>query len=408
MKILYNKSTLIIGFAFLSFLLLLPPITYVASLLSSIVLMPLALSSIIRNINVSSINSIQLSQLLLSVCFIYFFLCGFLVTNYYIAIKELIVISYGLCLFSLLLVNPKYRINIQSIVLIMSLILVFLCIHVLNSIDYSNYIIAEGDQVESKNPLGLRISFLSIFLLAIIAHEKSIKKNIKLLIFFTSILGFIAILFLESSRSFLFCLIVIFIWISFNNFKAFIISFLLLFLPTSIYIILYGDQVLRYFSNIPAFNLLFFKLEPYFPGINKYGILQGGAYSRSDFTSQAYDVYLKGIGENPIFGLGPDNSRVLYEKEMGVLTNSHNNFFEIALSYGFIGVTLWYTFFLSIIYSLFKFKHSKYFGISLGVLTGIFAISFISPIYREPDIYVMIGFILLILSRTTPNFLKNK
>ena len=164
MKILYNKSTLIIGFAFLSFLLLLPPITYVASLLSSIVLMPLALSSIIRNINVSSINSIQLSQLLLSVCFIYFFLCGFLVTNYYIAIKELIVISYGLCLFSLLLVNPKYSINIQSIVLIMSLILVFLCIYVLNSIDYSNYIIAEGDQVESKNPLGLRISFLSIFL----------------------------------------------------------------------------------------------------------------------------------------------------------------------------------------------------------------------------------------------------
>jgi O-antigen ligase len=143
---------------------------------------------------------------------------------------------------------------------------------------------------------------------------------------------------------------------------------------------------------------LFYKLEPYIPGINKYGILDGGAFSRSEFTDQASQIAYIGLSQRPLFGRGPDNSRILFEEEMQILTNSHNNLLEIGLNYGLIGIFLWYFFFGAMGYKLLKGKKSKYFGVCVGFMASIFVISIISPIYRDPDIYVMYALMLCLLA----------
>ena len=88
-------------------------------------------------------------------------------------------------------------------------------------------------------------------------------------------------------------------------------------------------------------NLLFWKLEPYIPGINSYGELSGGGYARAKFSTAASEIAYIGIAERPFWGWGPNNSRLLFLREYGIPTNSHNNVYELLINYGIIGAIFW-------------------------------------------------------------------
>lgn len=81
-----------------------------------------------------------------------------------------------------------------------------------------------------------------------------------------------------------------------------------------------------------------------------------------------------------------------------MLSELHLCFFEIGLSYGLIGVLIWYLYFGAIWYVFLTGEKSKYFGFCLGFMISIFVLSVISPIYREADIYVICALILCLLA----------
>ena len=158
-------------------------------------------------------------------------------------------------------------------------------------------------------------------------------------------------------------------------------------ITASAFIIEY-DNILKSASAFPALNILFFKLEPYIAGINKYGTLQA-LDSRSLFLELAKDIAVEGIYERPFLGLGPDNSRFLYYQKMGEFTNSHHNFYELLLNYGVFGTVIWYFFGVLYLIIIYKHRKSSYFPLALSFCVIILIASSLAPIYREPDIYVL-------------------
>ena len=97
------------------------------------------------------------------------------------------------------------------------------------------------------------------------------------------------------------------------------------------------------------------------------------------------------------WGWGPNNSRLLFLREYGIPTNSHNNVYELLINYGIIGAIFWLGY--AAMYALYVLSNykKKYFPFSLGLLCGLAIVSIVSPIYREADIYVMLGVAVLLL-----------
>jgi len=400
-----NKVNLSIALGLSSFLFLLPPITYVAALFTALILVPTILMKAGTYLKTPYMPKASLPEFLLLICLFYFFLCTMLFTNYYLAIKELIILTCSVGLFFFLQGQSYNNKNIVFISIALVCVTVALSTYTLLSVDIFNYELMQQTQVESKNPVGIRLVFSVILLLALLFYEPSLGYRVKSMMVIAIVFAFIALSVLESSRAIIFLLINLFVWLCVNQYKSLMRSFfgwvfLLLNLLIFYILIFYRDQILEYLSGYEIFSLLFFKLEPYIPSINKYGLIDGGAFSRNEFIDEATQIAYIGLSQRPLFGRGPDNSRVLFEEEIGILTNSHNNLFEIGLNYGLIGVLLWYFFFGAMCYKLLKGKKSKYFGVCVGFMTSILAISIISPIYREPDIYVMYALMLCLLAMT--------
>lgn len=398
MKLTLSKVNLGIALGLSSFLFLLPPGTYVAALFCAVLLLPSIFMKVSSYLKASYILKVRLPECFLLIAFLYFFLCSLLVTNYYLAIKELIMLTCGVGLFCVLYGQSYKANNLVFLSIMLASVTLALSAYTLTVVDISNYKLMEMSQVESKNPLGTRVAFSITLLLALLFYESFLGRRVKLTMAVAVIFGLIALSVLESTRGIMYLIINISVWFLVSIYRKFKGIFFSLSFPLLILLTHYKDQILEYLSGYGAISLLFFKLEPYIPGINKYGILQGGAFSRSDFTDQASQIAYLGLSQRPLFGRGPDNSRVLFQEEMGILTNSHSNFFEIGLSYGLIGVLIWYLYFGAIWYVFLTGEKSKYFGFCLGFMISMFVISVISPIYREADIYVMYALMLCLLA----------
>ena len=398
MNLSVRASTLKMLLAFSSFLWLIAPLTYYASLLVGILLIPLVLKYFHSVLDIKSLGYIHLNYSLLCGCIIYFFACTILATNYYIASIELVSLLCSIGLFTLFIDLSKAEINANVIASLLIITLLSLCWYCFQTIDIFNYTLFYGDKIDSKNYIGFRRAFLVFFLASFSRKEHLSSFAVRAAVLPALFLGVMLLFFfLESTRSIMFLFIAVVTSLVVSNFSKLTKIF-----PWAIIIVLlavaFHDDILRFLSSFTAFNLLFFKLEPYIPGSNQYGSFEGGYYARKSFTDSAFEIAKLGISENPLFGLGPNQSRVLFEQELGSLTNSHNTYLELWLSYGIFGLILWSVFFISLLYTTFAFKKSKYFSVVTGFFIGTLAISFISPVYREPDINVMFGFALLILT----------
>ena len=79
----------------------------------------------------------------------------------------------------------------------------------------------------------------------------------------------------------------------------------------------------------------------------------------------------KWFAENPILGIGLNNYKVLNGPATGLFTYAHNNFIEIAVDLGVIGLIIYYSVYVYLIFALIKtFKYSK---INLYLLVALVA-----------------------------------
>ena len=53
--------------------------------------------------------------------------------------------------------------------------------------------------------------------------------------------------------------------------------------------------------------------------------------------------------ERPLLGHGIENFRYLYAQEVGKETYSHNNYIELLVNNGIVGLLLYYSFYISVI-----------------------------------------------------------
>ena len=402
MKFKLNVRSNVYLFICLSlFLLLIPPFTHYSSLiLGSILSIFIFLQ--ISNIEIEKISVLELAIVFLIVFYFYALVRGIGASDTYLAILELVAILLGLCVF-IILSNFDVKDNTANVIAVLAIIYIgAFAIYFVKNVNIFTYGLMQNTQIESKNPIALRVAFLCYLVGSILIVENNLKSTAKFFLGMGFLISFSILIFMESSRS------IIFLIISFLIFgllqDAGRRTILIIIMSTTGGLLFFYDEFSTALSKMSAVSLLFWKLEPYIPGVNAYGELSGGGYARAKFSEDAIEIAYIGIAERPYWGWGPNNSRLLFLREMGIPTNSHNNVYELLVNYGIVGSCLWFGFAVMYALNMLSCRKSNYFPFSLGLICGISFISILSPIYREADIYVMLGIaVLLLKSRKISN-----
>lgn len=383
----------------ISFVSLIPPLTYYTAFFMTVVLLPLYLKDVF---NLLTKNKLRLNEFV-NFTFIFFIAFALIRSlpseNHYLAIREVILLINCAVVFSLSAYWGLHKNTINLLIILLSIISSMLIFYVSMTINPFEYVAFKSEQIESKNPIALRIVFITAIFIALLGTEKSIKLRLRLVLVSVILINIIAMFFLESSRALIYFFILFFIPIIMKFGKKYPLIFLLVSVLSLGYIFLEYDYILKSASSFSALSILFYKLEPYIEGINKYGLIQGKPF-RAEFVTIAKSIALEGIYENPFFGLGPDNSRVLYFQKYGEYTNSHHNFYELLLNYGVFGAVLWYLFLGLYISNIFLKRGSNYFPVAFSFCIVLLIASTLAPIYREPDIYCMMGIFLVLVNKT--------
>ena len=147
------------------------------------------------------------------------------------------------------------------------------------------------------------------------------------------------------------------------------------------------------------FYFLLFEV-PYFYQIaghrveNIVTFFHGGKINEGSIVMRSFMIQF-GINlfkENPFIGYGINNYRILLGKEIGWMTYAHNNYIELLVDLGMIGVIAYYSIHTSIILSLLKLKSKpslKY--LFLSFLLVILIIDFASINYYDKNILIVLA-----------------
>jgi len=98
--------------------------------------------------------------------------------------------------------------------------------------------------------------------------------------------------------------------------------------------------------------------------------------------------------EKPILGYGINNYKILYENAFGRRTYSHNNYIELLVGVGIIGLISYYLMYFKIIFELVKMKSKSlknYSYLFLSLLISILIISYSSVYYYEKHFYIILA-----------------
>ena len=98
------------------------------------------------------------------------------------------------------------------------------------------------------------------------------------------------------------------------------------------------------------YNILGSRFEGLFALFGAGGEVDGSAETRDEFIKNGISWFL----EEPFIGYGINNYRILNSMEMGRLTYAHNNFVEIAVGLGVVGLVLYYSVYVLLIIRMSK------------------------------------------------------
>ena len=98
-----------------------------------------------------------------------------------------------------------------------------------------------------------------------------------------------------------------------------------------------------------------------------------GGTGKVDSSASIRDIFIKNgqkwFSERPIFGFGINNYQILNHGATGRLTYAHNNFIELAVDLGIVGLIWYYSAYVYLMWKLFKYiKKSRLYAFLLSAL----------------------------------------
>ncbi len=247
-----------------------------------------------------------------------------------------------------------------------------------------------GGLLGNSNTIGIIIGVSTTFSFYFFVFEK------KYFYIFPIIITFIMVLLTGSRTALVFVVLNILFLIYFKNRSSFkgklkaVILILLLFL-LSYYLIF----------NIPIFYTVIGKrVENYIAIFSGSGTNEGSILMRNYLIKFGIEKFK----EKPIFGWGIANYRILLGQDIGRETYAHNNYIELLVDVGTIGMVVYY---LMYIFSLFKlkkikigiYKNYKYLFISLFL--SILIIGYSSIYYYNKHFYILLAMASVLIGRNS-------
>ncbi|MGX5522827.1 O-antigen ligase family protein [Bacillus toyonensis] len=256
-----------------------------------------------------------------------------------------------ICCLMLVIILPLILSTKERLYIFMNWFIIFgfiLSVYVISLTDYDRllqgrYFASEvlAESIGNRNAVALLIGLAFNFGVYKIFYQRNYKHLIFALVMLT------AILLTGSRKGLLICFIPMFINIFLmgmksnlkKNIQYFFVSIILAtLLSVLFYNILFKIDVL--YQNIG------WRFESMYQEIFLHESSDEGSYhTRKNMIQYGID-YFK---ERPLLGHGIENFRYLYAQEVGKETYSHNNYIELLVNNGIVGLLLYYSFYISVI-----------------------------------------------------------
>ncbi|EDZ52189.1 hypothetical protein ABE55_05460 [Bacillus thuringiensis] len=255
------------------------------------------------------------------------------------------------CCLMLVIVLPLILSTKERLYIFMSWFIIFgliLSVYVISLTDYNRLL--EGryyasevleESIGNRNAVALLIGLAFNFGVYKVFYQRNYKHLIFALVMLT------AVLLTGSRKGLLICFIPMFINIFLmgmksnlkKNIQYFFVSLILAtLLSVLFYNILFKIDIL--YENIG------WRFESMYQEIFLHESSNEGSYhTRKNMIQYGMD-YFK---ERPLLGHGIENFRYLYAQEVGKETYSHNNYIELLVNNGIVGLLLYYSFYISVI-----------------------------------------------------------
>jgi O-antigen ligase len=196
------------------------------------------------------------------------------------------------------------------------------------------------------NTIGIMMSLSSLISLVLIKFEA--KRHNKSVYILSIILTTIIALFTGSRKAVFFILFGFTMYTMMKSKKNKIINFI----KASI-ILLVAYQAIM---NIPGlYKVLGIRLEGLISNFTGKGTVDHSTVLRMEYIEYGIEWFKS----NPIFGYGINNYRVLLGKEIGTVTYSHNNYIELLVGVGIIGIIIYYSGYLYVLINISKSAFKK-------------------------------------------------
>lgn len=230
---------------------------------------------------------------------------------------------------------------VASVALIFNMISIY-GINTFRYIQQSEVSIRIGDDVSNSNSVGISMAYGAIIAVFFLVHtsNKHISVIYKIVHISIILLSSVFVL-LSGSRKALVILFVGFgVLFVFCGKRGNIVKRLssILFAGLAVLILLYA------LNNVPAFSLIYNRMDSLLSGLSGKGTLDYSSRERFRYIEEGWNAFLK----HPILGEGAYSSYMYFH------TYSHNNFIEVLMNTGFIGFLIFYIPYIKNCFELFK------------------------------------------------------
>jgi len=120
-----------------------------------------------------------------------------------------------------------------------------------------------------------------------------------------------------------------------------------------------------------------------------------GTSERSiSLRAQMIEFGFKMFKEKPIFGYGINNYKVLFKNAFGIRRYSHNNYIELLVGVGIVGLISYYLMYFKIMFELIKVKSKSlknYRYLFLSLLISILIIGYSNVYYFKKHFYIILA-----------------
>lgn len=254
-----------------------------------------------------------------------------IVINYLVTMVVQLVIIY------MLLLGVKNKRDIEMMLILFAVAIVYEGVYILINIDTKLFALERIGQASTgnwnSNSIGMMMTVQIILDLYFLKKTKRWAAKICLLSMI-ALSGYLVVV-TASRKAIIMLVMALCIDRILSNPRKLVRN--LLFICLAVSIILWAIFEIPY-----LYELIGWRIDGLTAILTGTGTVDSSTLLRQKYITFGYDSFLK----SPIFGYGMDNFRVLLQRYMGKSTYSHNNFVELAVGLGLVGLSVYYSIFL--------------------------------------------------------------